>query len=66
MLMNHPIDPLGSPCIRNCTLDGEDVCVGCGRTIGEIMEWANASPARKQEIKALLPERLRTRQLWRS
>ena len=63
--MNHP-DPLASPCTRNCTLDREDVCLGCGRTIGEIMEWANASPARKAEIKALLPERLRGRQAWRS
>lgn len=63
--MTHP-DPLASPCIRNCTLDDEDICLGCGRTIGEIMEWSNASDARKLEIKALLPERLRKRQLWRS
>jgi len=59
-------DPLASPCIRNCTLDREDVCLGCGRTISEIMEWANASPVRKLEIKAMLPERLREHQRWRS
>jgi predicted Fe-S protein YdhL (DUF1289 family) len=57
-------DPLASPCVRNCTLDEQDMCVGCGRMIGEIMEWSNASPARKREIKDQLPARLRERRRW--
>jgi predicted Fe-S protein YdhL (DUF1289 family) len=55
-------DSDASPCIRNCTLDDEDVCIGCGRTIDEIIEWMNASPERKREIRALLPQRLRARE----
>lgn len=30
-----------SPCIRNCTLNEEDVCVGCGRLLTEITAWAS-------------------------
>ena len=25
-----------SPCIRHCTLDDADICLGCGRTLDEI------------------------------
>ena len=38
-----------SPCIKVCVLDaqpdGESVCIGCGRTIGEIAGWSGMSPA---------------------
>ncbi|HJQ18170.1 MAG TPA: DUF1289 domain-containing protein [Allosphingosinicella sp.] len=54
-------DPVSSPCVRKCTLDLEDICVGCGRTLDEILEWAGASPGRKQEIRAALPGRLNRR-----
>ena len=36
-----------SPCRRACTLDREDICVGCGRTLDEILEWSRASTERK-------------------
>jgi predicted Fe-S protein YdhL (DUF1289 family) len=32
--------------------------------LSEILEWSNASPVRKQQIKLLLPERLRERRRW--
>lgn len=38
-----------SPCIRQCCLDGEQ-CLGCGRLMPEILEWAAASDARQIEI----------------
>ncbi len=28
-----------SPCIRQCTLNDEDVCVGCFRSRREILDW---------------------------
>lgn len=28
-----------SPCIRLCTLNEHDICLGCGRTIEEICGW---------------------------
>lgn len=32
-----------SPCVRNCCLDDDDVCLGCGRTIQEILAWQQAT-----------------------
>ncbi len=29
-----------SPCISVCTLDDDDRCVGCGRTLEQISRWA--------------------------
>ena len=38
-----PPDPLASPCVRNCCLDDDNVCMGCGRTLHEIVAWGTAS-----------------------
>ncbi len=29
-----------SPCISICTLDDDNRCVGCGRTLEQISRWA--------------------------
>ena len=42
--------PVESPCIRVCTLDDDDVCLGCFRDIGEICAWGSASEAERREI----------------
>ncbi|MGR9013447.1 MAG: DUF1289 domain-containing protein [Gammaproteobacteria bacterium] len=39
-----------SPCVRNCCLNEEDVCLGCFRSIAEIMQWSNATEQQKQKI----------------
>ena len=39
-----------SPCIDICRLDAQGLCVGCRRTIDEIMEWPRATEARRREI----------------
>lgn len=39
-----------SPCIRNCCLDEQDMCVGCFRLLDEIIAWGDASPEQKQHI----------------
>lgn len=47
-----------SPCNRICTLDERTGwCLGCARTIEEIMEWGQAGDERKREILAGLEER---------
>jgi hypothetical protein len=33
-----------------CRLDAQGLCVGCRRTIDEIIEWPRASEARRREI----------------
>jgi predicted Fe-S protein YdhL (DUF1289 family) len=45
-------DPLASPCIRTCCLDDDDVCMGCGRSLAEIVSWGTASDDEKREILA--------------
>jgi uncharacterized protein len=41
---------VASPCVDICRLDGRGLCIGCRRTIEEIMEWPHAGAARKREI----------------
>ena len=56
-----PPDPLASPCVRNCCLDDDNVCMGCGRALHEIVGWGAASDADKTTILARSRERLRMR-----
>ena len=39
-----------SPCRRECCLNDQDVCLGCGRSLGEILEWGKADAARRRAI----------------
>lgn len=39
-----------SPCICNCCLNKQDVCLGCFRSLQEISEWAQATDQRKEII----------------
>lgn len=48
---------IASPCIRNCCLDSEDFCMGCGRHIEEILSWQRASDAERQLILERAAER---------
>jgi hypothetical protein len=51
--------PVPSPCIEICTLDpAGELCLGCGRTLGEIGEWSAAPPERRLEIVAAAKARL--------
>ena len=47
-----------SPCVRNCCLDDNDVCIGCGRMLEEITGWSAASYDTKQEILEKARKRL--------
>jgi uncharacterized protein len=39
MSADTPAPPVTSPCVRLCTLNDDDVCVGCGRTLDDIKGW---------------------------
>lgn len=39
-----------SPCVRNCCLDDDDICLGCFRSINEIMEWSAADNKKRKEF----------------
>ncbi len=51
-------DLIHSPCIRCCTLNSQDVCVGCGRTLEEIKQWQNYSENEKTEKMLQAEKRL--------
>lgn len=39
-----------SPCVRNCCLNKEDICVGCFRHIDEIVGWNSLPEVEKKRI----------------
>ncbi|WP_390444630.1 DUF1289 domain-containing protein [Pseudoalteromonas sp. MTN2-4] len=47
---NEKPSKIESPCIRQCCLDESDVCVGCFRTLGEILKWNSLSVIEKKVI----------------
>jgi len=50
---------LETPCVNICLLDDiSGLCVGCGRTTGEIAGWASMTPDQRRAIMAILPDRL--------
>lgn len=53
--------PILSPCVRNCCLDDANVCLGCGRSITEIMGWSAASAAERRDILKQSRQRLQLR-----
>lgn len=46
-----------SPCRQICTLDDHDVCLGCERTMREIMQWSQMTAAEQRAVIAALPAR---------
>lgn len=58
-------DPLGneiaSPCVGICRLDTADVCLGCGRTLGEITQWIRLDEARRRQVVSAAAARLAVR-----
>ena len=57
MRINDAKQPVKSPCIEVCSLDNEDICIGCYRTANEIIEWFSAPNERKREILAATDQR---------
>ena len=56
-LQPAPRPRVASPCIKVCVLDARSVCVGCGRTIDEITQWARLT----DEQQLLIVEQARQR-----
>ncbi len=43
-------DSVQSPCVRNCCLDDNDICMGCFRHVDEIVCWGSASNDEQRQI----------------
>ncbi|MGJ8691126.1 MAG: DUF1289 domain-containing protein [Thalassotalea sp.] len=39
-----------SPCVRNCCLDENDICLGCFRTLSEIVGWQTKPDSERKQI----------------
>ena len=50
-------DTGASPCVRNCCLDDNDICLGCYRSITEITGWSAADNHQRSEILARCRQR---------
>ncbi|MEP5765993.1 MAG: DUF1289 domain-containing protein [Halieaceae bacterium] len=50
---------VNSPCIRSCCLNEADICLGCFRSLEEILQWGAASDQRKQDIVSTAQTRKR-------
>ncbi|MET0309818.1 MAG: DUF1289 domain-containing protein [Sphingomonas sp.] len=49
-----------SPCTGTCKLDdATGWCLGCGRTIDEIVRWGSTDRADRATVMAALPTRMR-------
>ena len=55
--------PASSPCVRNCCLDKKDICLGCGRTLEEIIRWGDANDEEKTRILKIADKRKSERKM---
>lgn len=39
-----------SPCVRNCCLNEDDICLGCFRSLAEITRWGAVDNRLKEDI----------------
>lgn len=49
------------PCKRNCCLDQNDICLGCGRLLSEILAWHQADECNRRQILLQAETRLAAR-----
>jgi len=43
-------DAVPSPCIRNCCLNEDQVCLGCFRSVDEITSWNHLSNHERLQV----------------
>ena len=48
---------VSNPCVKNCCLDPNDICLGCFRTLSEILAWQAMSDQQKQATLILCHQR---------
>jgi len=44
------VDAVASPCVDICKLDSDFVCIGCGRTIDEVLKWREYTDEQKKAV----------------
>lgn len=49
-----------SPCVSLCTLDEKDICVGCHRSVDEIIRWRQMDDGERREVLIRAEQRSRS------
>jgi uncharacterized protein len=44
---DETLSAVPSPCVRNCCLDEHDICLGCYRSLSEIVGWSAATDSER-------------------
>lgn len=57
--MSYSSDLVSSPCVSNCCLNDEDICLGCFRSLEEIKSWSIADNQQRRQFLALAEQRRR-------
>ncbi|MDX1594275.1 MAG: DUF1289 domain-containing protein [Gammaproteobacteria bacterium] len=50
---------LTSPCVRVCALDERNVCIGCRRTLDEIVHWEAMGDAARRRVLVRIADETR-------
>lgn len=61
--MSAEPEQIESPCIRNCCLDENDICLGCFRSISEITSWGMVNDQKRKKILRETELRRKAREL---
>lgn len=48
--MNQSKDQVQSPCVENCCLNNEKICLGCFRSIEEIAQWQQMKDTMRLDV----------------
>ncbi len=56
-MVENKTQEITSPCIRNCCLNNDDICIGCKRTLYEILHWSEFSWQKKAKIVERLEQK---------
>jgi len=56
-MSQNTITHIESPCVRMCCLNDENICMGCFRSLEEILAWGNANRTERTQILANTTER---------
>jgi len=54
---HNKIPTIEKPCIRQCTLNDEEICMGCFRTFNDMLKWHKSSIEEKKHVLQLAEER---------
>jgi predicted Fe-S protein YdhL (DUF1289 family) len=50
---------INSPCVRNCCLNEQDICLGCFRNLDEIKLWGRSDTSTQQKTQILANSAIR-------